>query len=382
MFFKLKKVDWPMVGILLVFMVFSTLLVRSAIAPYETQFRAYDLKTLGFYIVGFIVVFAMALVDYRTLLKYSWYIYGGGCFLLVLVFLFAPEINGARSWFMIPGGLQFQPAELVKIILILTTAYMLGQRNGQQLRFRRDIIPISAVTLLPFILVLIQPDLGNAIIYLVVLVAMLWIGNTKYSHVLIGLTVVIAALIAFVTIFNTYNVQIHDYLEQHKKLHWYQRINTFINPDQASSDDKHQSSYAKIAIGSGGLTGDGYLQGELKNKKFVPYPYSDSIFVVVGEEFGFLGSALLLLIYFLFIYRMILIALHCIDKRGAYMIVGIAAMFLFQIFENVGMMIGLMPITGITLPFISYGGTSLLINMLCIGLVFSIKLHQEKYKVD
>lgn len=371
-----------MVGILLVFMVFSTLLVRSAIAPYETQFRAYDLKTLGFYIVGFIVVFAMALVDYRTLLKYSWYIYGGGCFLLVLVFLFAPEINGARSWFMIPGGLQFQPAELVKIILILTTAYLLGQRNGQQLRFRRDIIPISAVTLLPFVLVLIQPDLGNAIIYLVVLVAMLWIGNTKYSHVLIGLTAVIAALIAFVTIFNTYNVQIHDYLEQHKKLHWYQRINTFINPEQASSDDKHQSSYAKIAIGSGGLLGDGYLQGELKNKKFVPYPYSDSIFVVVGEEFGFLGSALLLLIYFLFIYRMILIALHCIDKRGAYMIVGIAAMFLFQIFENVGMMIGLMPITGITLPFISYGGTSLLINMLCIGLVFSIKLHQEKYKVD
>ncbi|MNI46390.1 Rod shape-determining protein RodA [compost metagenome] len=124
------------------------------------------------------------------------------------------------------------------------------------------------------------------------------------------------------------------------------------------------------------------MNGELKNKKFVPYPYSDSIFVVVGEEFGFLGSSLLLLLYFLFIYRMILIAMRCIDKRGAYIIVGIVAMFLFQIFENVGMMIGLMPITGITLPFISYGGTSLLINMLCIGIVFSIKLHQEKYIVD
>lgn len=381
MFFKLKKVDWLIVGILALFMLFSTLLVRSAIAPYGSEFHGYDLKTVIFYLIGFIVVFSMALIDYRTLLKYSWYFYGAGCVLLVLVYLFAPEINGARSWFKI-GSLQFQPAELVKVILILMTAYLLGQRQGQHLRFRRDIVPITLVTVLPFFLVLIQPDLGNAIIYLVTLVGMLWIGNTRYSHVLIALTAAVAALILFVTLFNAYNTQIQDYLEQHKKLHWYQRINTFINPDQASSDDKHQSSYAKIAIGSGGLLGDGYMKGDLKNKKFVPYPYSDSIFVVVGEEFGFLGASLLLLVYFLLIYRMILIALHCIDKRGAYIIVGIVAMFLFQIFENVGMMIGLMPITGITLPFISYGGTSLLINMLCIGLVFSIMLHQEKYKVE
>ncbi|MCM3700363.1 FtsW/RodA/SpoVE family cell cycle protein [Paenibacillus macerans] len=381
MLFKLKKLDWVMVGILALFMVFSTLLVRSAIAPYESEFQGYDLRTVIFYILGFIVVFGMALVDYRSLLRYSWYGYGAGCLLLILVYLFAPEINGARSWFRI-GSLLFQPAELVKVILILVTAYLLGRRQGQALRFRGDIVPISLITLVPFFLVLIQPDLGNAIIYLVVFVGMMWIGNAKYSHVLIALTAAVAALIVFVTLFNAYNEQIRDYLESHKKVHWYQRINTFINPDQASNDDKHQSNYAKIAIGSGGLLGDGYMKGELKNKKFVPYPYSDSIFVVVGEEFGFLGSSLLLLLYFLFIYRMILIALRCIDKRGAYIIVGIVAMFLFQIFENVGMMIGLMPITGITLPFISYGGTSLLINMLCIGLVFSIKLHQEKYKVE
>lgn len=371
-----------MVAILAGFMIMSTLLVRSAIAPFAPDFKNYDLKTLLFYALGFAVVFGMALVDYRTLLRYSWYIYGTGCLLLVLVFLFTPEINGARSWFKLPGGLLFQPAELVKIILILTTAYLLGKREGRPLRFRRDIIPVTAVTLLPFVLVLIQPDLGNAIIYLIVLCAMLWIGNTKYSHVLIGLTALIAFLIVFVTLFNVYNQQIHDYLGEKGKLHWYQRINTFINPDEASNDEKHQSNYAKIAIGSGGLLGDGYMQGELKNKRFVPYPYSDSIFVVVGEEFGFAGSSLLMLLYFLFIYRMIQIALRCIDKRGAYIIVGIAAMFLFQVFENVGMMIGLMPITGITLPFISYGGTSLLLNMLCIGLVFSIKLHQEKYEVE
>lgn len=381
MFFKIKKLDWLIVGILAAFMLFSTLLVHSAIAPYDSEFVGYDMKTVYFYILGFVVVFGMALVDYRTLLRFSWYYYAAGCVLLVAVYLFAPEINGARSWFRV-GGLQFQPAELVKVILIVMIAYLLGQRQGQHLQFRRDIVPISLVVFLPFLLVLIQPDLGNAIIYLVILVAMLWIGNAKYSHVLIAMTAAVAVLILFVTLFTTYNTQIHDYLEKHQKLHWYQRINTFINPDQASNDDKHQSNYAKIAIGSGGLLGDGYMKGELKNKKFVPYPYSDSIFVVVGEEFGFIGASVLLLIYFLFIYRMILIALHCIDKRGAYIIVGIVAMFLFQIFENVGMMIGLMPITGITLPFISYGGTSLLINMLCIGLVFSIMLHQEKYNVE
>lgn len=371
-----------MVGILVIFMVLSSLLVRSAIAPYEGKFNAYDLKTLVFYVIGFIVVFGMSLVDYRTILKYSWFIYGAGCLMLILVYLFAPVKNGARSWFELPGNLLFQPAELVKVILILTTAYLLGQREQQHLRFGRDIIPISAVTLIPFVLVVIQPDLGNAIIYLIILVAMLWIGNARYSHVVIAFTILLGALILFVTLFNTFNTEIREYLEENNKQHWYQRINTFINPDQASNDERHQSSYAKMAIGSGGLLGDGYMNGELKNKKFIPYPYSDSIFVVVGEEFGFVGSSLLLLLYFMFIYRMILIAMRCIDKRGAYIIIGIVAMFLFQIFENVGMMIGLMPITGITLPFISYGGTSLLINMLCIGLVFSIKLHQEKYKVD
>jgi len=137
-----------------------------------------------------------------------------------------------------------------------------------------------------------------------------------------------------------------------------------------------------IAIGSGGLAGDGYLQGESKNRKFIPYTYSDSIFVVIGEEFGFQGAALLLLLYFLFIYRMILIAYQCYDRRGSFIIIGIATMMVFQIFQNIGMMIGIMPITGITLPFISYGGTSLLLNMLSIGLVFSIKAHQEKNQLD
>jgi rod shape determining protein RodA len=211
---------------------------------------------------------------------------------------------------------------------------------------------------------------------------MLWIGNVRYSYVMMGLAAVVGGLLLFVTLFNSYNAEIESYLNDRKLGHWYERINTYIHPEEASADARRQSEYAMIAIGSGGLAGDGYLQGDSKNRKFIPYTYSDSIFVVIGEEFGFQGAALLLLLYFLFIYRMILIAYQCYDRRGSFIIIGIATMMVFQIFQNIGMMLGVMPITGITLPFISYGGTSLLLNMLSIGLIFSIKAHQEKYQMD
>ena len=246
---------------------------------------------------------------------------------------------------------------------------------------RSDLLLIAALAFVPFILVMIQPDLGNAIIYLVILLGMLWIGNVKYSHVLLGLTIIVGGLLLFIFLFNTYNKQIHDYLYEKEKVHWYERINGFINPATASEKEIYQASKAKIAIGSGGLTGDGYMKGESKNRKFIPYPYSDSIFVVIGEEFGFQGAAVVLMLYFLLIYRMIIIAFQCFDLRGSFIIIGIVSMYVFQVFQNIGMMIGLMPITGITLPFISYGGTSLLLNMLCIGLVFSVKAHQEKYEM-
>lgn len=370
-----------MLLILGVMMIFSTLLVRSATHD-NPLYLHYDIKTLIYYAIGFVVILFMTLFDYRLLLK-TWYVwYAIGLILLLLVFKLAPSINGARSWFELPGGLKFQPAEFMKLFLILAIAKIMGRRQGDPLSMRSDVLIVALTALVPFALVMVQPDLGNAVIYVFITLGMLWIGNVRYSYVMIGLTVVVGGLLLFVTLFNTYNTQIHDYLESHNKVHWYQRINTYIHPEEASADERRQSEYAKIAIGSGGLAGDGYMQGESKKRKFIPYPYSDSIFVVVGEEFGFQGAALLLLLYFLFIYRMIIIAYQSYDLKGSFIIIGIATMMVFQIFENIGMMIGIMPITGITLPFISYGGTSLLLNMACIGLIFSIRAHQEKYEVE
>ncbi|QYR23382.1 rod shape-determining protein RodA [Paenibacillus sp. sptzw28] len=378
---KLKKMDLGMLLILVVFMVISTLLVHSATSG-NSEYANYDVKTVIFYIIGFIVAMVATMIDYRILLKGWIYLYGIGIVLLVVVYLTAPEINGAKSWFVLPGGLQFQPAEMVKIILIITIAFLMGRRQGDPLLIRKDLLVIAVFSFVPFMLVMIQPDLGNAIIYLVIVLGMLWIGNVKYTHVLIGLAIIIAGLVLFVFLFNTYNKQIYTYLHDHNKTHWFERINGFIDPKNASEKEVYQAEKAKIAIGSGGLTGDGYMKGDSKNRRFIPYPYSDSIFVVIGEEFGFQGAAVVLMLYFLLVYRMIIIAFQCYDTRGSFIIIGIVTMYVFQVFQNIGMMIGLMPITGITLPFVSYGGTSLLLNMLCIGLVFSVKAHQEKYELD
>lgn len=378
---KLKKIDIGIIIILALFMVISVLVIRSATYN-DPLYSGYDIKTIYFYAAGFVLIFLLTFLDYRIFLK-GWFVfYGIGIALLTAVYFFGAKINGAVGWFKLPGGFQFQPAEIMKIIIIIAVAYMMGRRDGDPLRFRRDVIPIGLLTFLPFMLVLIQPDLGNGIIYVVILLGMFWIGNVKYTHVLIGLVAVVGSLLLFVFVFNQFNTEIKDYLESKKLVHWYQRINTFVNPETATDDEKHQSNNAKIAIGSGGLSGDGYMNADAIKKKFIPYPYSDSIFVVIGEEFGFQGASILLLLYFLLIYRMILIAFQCYDRRGSYIIIGIVSMFVFQIFENIGMMIDLMPITGITLPFISYGGTSLLLNMLCIGIVMSVKMHQEVYELN
>ncbi|WP_027085329.1 FtsW/RodA/SpoVE family cell cycle protein [Cohnella panacarvi] len=378
---RLKKMDWMMLLILAAFMGISALLIRSATHG-NPQYPNYDLKTLVYYAAGFVVIVLSTMVDYRLILK-TWYVwYALGIILLVAVYLFAPEINGAKGWFVLGRGFQFQPAEMMKIFLIVAIAALLGRRLGDPLRLRSDVMLVAVTVFVPFLLVMIQPDLGNAIIYIFIVLGMLWIGNIRYSYVMLGLGAIIGGLMLFGTLFNAYNTEIKTYMEEHDKGHWYQRINTFIHPDEASEDDSRQSKYAQIAIGSGGLAGDGYMEGDSKNRRFIPYTYSDSIFVVIAEEFGFQGAAVLLLLYFIFIYRMILIAYQCIDLRGSFIIIGIASMMVFQIFENIGMMIGIMPLTGITLPFISYGGTSLLLNMLSIGLIFSIKSHQEKYEMD
>jgi rod shape determining protein RodA len=373
---KLKKIDIPIVVILLIFMVVSTMAVYSA--SYEHPSISVSVsKMLILYAIGFTAFITVSLFDYRVLLKITVYMYLTGIILLVAVYLLVDEINGAKGWFQLPGGLSFQPAELVKLILIMTLAAFLSRRGGNALELKNDLIPAIVIVVVPFTLVLIQPDLGNAIIFIVILLGMLWIANIRYTQVLIGTAVVVGLGFVFLQLYGHYHDPLYAYMESKDVEHWADRIDTFLNPHTVDDDKLFQVKNSIRAIGSGRLTGDGFLQGNSIHSFLIPLAYSDSIFVVIGEEFGFRGAAILLLIYFILIYRMILISIQSVHLSGAYIVVGVVSMYVFQVFENVGMLLGLMPLTGITLPFISYGGTSLLINMLCIGLVMSVKLHQD-----
>lgn len=377
---KLKKTDWSIVILMVLFMGISTIVVHSATAN-DPLFQGTDVRNVINYGIGFVVLFGAMLFDYRLLVKGSWYLYAIGILMLVAVYLFGAEKNSAKSWFILPFGFNFQPAELVKLLTIIAIASFMNRRGGEPLRFWQEVVPIGLMVALPVGLIVIQPDLGNAIIFLVILIVLYWIGNIKYTHVLIGSALIAGFIALFFYLFQIYYDPVVQYLKDNDKGEWVHRINrihTFVDPEAASADAKYQVHNSMRAIGSGGLTGEGFLSGDSIQKGFIPLPYSDSIFVVIGEEFGFIGSSVLLLLYFLLIYRMIYISIQSQNRTGAFIIIGIVSMYVFQVFENIGMMIGIMPLTGITLPFISYGGSSVLINMMAIGIVLSIHVHQEQ----
>jgi rod shape determining protein RodA len=371
MFKNLRHLDIPILLILLVFMVFSTVVIFSA--TNGTRFDGFHMKNLIFYIVGFLVMIGVATFDYRLIVSQSRWIYGIGVLLLVLVMFFGVEINGAKSWFDLKI-FNLQPAELVKLTLIIAIARYLSLREGESLFLFRDVLPLGLIVFIPFALVLLQPDLGNAIIYFVIMIGMFWIGNVKISHTILGASLFVFVIGIFVYLYFNHFELFSIFIQDHQL----NRILTFLDPTREPLGAGYQVIQSMTAIGSGQLFGDGFLLGHSVHKGFIPYPYSDSIFVVIGEEYGFLGSSTLIMLYFLLIYRMVMIALQSQEMSGAYIVVGVISMFVFQIFENIGMLIGLMPLTGITLPFISYGGSSLIINMMSIGLVLSIKIHQNR----
>ena len=241
------------------------------------------------------------------------------------------------------------------MILILFLAHLLVKRQRNTLGFWRDIIPIGCWAFVPFALVMIQNDLGNALGYVVILAAVLWIGNIKLKHAIIGLVIVAVTFFGFVKAYMTYHDEIFTFLEKVGREHWAERIDPWLVPEKATSKATWHTKNAGLAIGSGGIIGKGYLQGTSVQSGRVPYTYSDSIFVVIAEEFGFVGASVLLLLYFILIHRMVLIGMERKDRAGPVIIVGIIGMLLYQVFENIGAFLGLMPLTGITLPFISYG---------------------------
>jgi rod shape determining protein RodA len=365
---KIAKLDRSILYIVASLVAIGTVAIYGATT--DTRLEGLQINYLYLFASFCIPMTLVALVDYKILLgKLSYLLYGVGIGLLVLVKLVGENLNGAVRWLNI-GSFQLQPSELAKICTVLLIAHLLGKREGKQLRFFQDLVPVCLVFLIPFILIMDQPDLGTALVFVGILLSMLWIGNIRALYMILILGTV---MITIGTILWLYYANF-DLLSKIVEPHQLSRIQAFLDPSSDPNKSWHVKN-AMIAIGSGGLTGG---EGTSLRKGYIPYAYSDSIYVVIGEMYGFIGSAVLMLLYLLLVYRMIFVALESRERAGAYIVTGFIAMFIFQVSVNIGMHIGLLPLTGISLPFISYGGSSLLTNMIAIGLVLSVKVHKDE----
>lgn len=370
--FRSLRLDYTILTILFLFWGISTVLIYSATSG--TRFDGMHIQHFYMFGIMFVLTVALSLINCRLLVyPFVYVLYGFGIVLLVLVLLIGKDINGAKSWLDL--GIQFQPAELAKFLLVLTVSRYMAAREGAPLELVRDVIPILLLTALPVVLIAVQPDLGSSIVFLAIVSGLLWIGNIQKKHVLLLVGIVVALVGSLVALYFLNNHLFFKVIQEHQM----ERIEAFLDPE-TDPDKLYHVSNAKAAISVGQLAGYGLNRGPYVQNNLVPYTYSDSIYVVVGEEFGFIGSAVLLLLFFVLIYRMIQIALECRDLFSKYFTVGVATILSFQVFVNIGMHLGLLPLTGLTLPFISYGGSSLLLNMLSVGMVLSIRNHDPAAK--
>lgn len=319
--------------------------------------------------IGAVLMFLICFFDYEqfeNVVKYI-YIFAVAILVLVLIVGVGDENWGARSWIRI-GSVGFQPAEFAKLCFILTFSYHLSKvdENVNNIKVLLGLF-LHFIVLLG--LILLEPDMGSAMVFIFMFACMLFMAKLSYKIILpvIGAGIVSLPLI--------YNFVLADYQRQ--------RIDVFFDPYIDPADGGYNVIQSLIAVGSGQVWGKGYLEGTQNQMDYLPSKSTDFIFSVFSEEFGFIGAAILVILLFLLIYRCFKAAKKADNSFGRYICVGVAAMFLFHVFENVGMCIGIMPITGIPLPFVSYGGTSLVTNMAAIGLVLSVTYHNKpRVKVD
>lgn len=317
--------------------------------------------------IGLAMAYGTTLIDYRLLRAYTPIVWGLGVLGLMAVLTpgVGSTVNGAKAWIALPGGFQIQPAELAKISIILGISMILAERNGVGADpTDRDVMKALAVAALPILLIMLQPDLGTTLIISASIVIMIAVSGAP-SRWVWGL-ILLAMLGGFVAVkagvVSEYQVK---------------RLQSFVDPNADPQQSGYQLRQARITIGSGGVLGRGLFHGPQTNGRFVPEQQTDFIFTVAGEETGFVGSGLLLAFFGLFFWRAFLIAQRTNDLFGRLVCVGVIAWFALQTFENIGMSMGLMPMTGVPLPFISYGGSSMFATLIGFGLLQNVHLRSR-----
>jgi rod shape determining protein RodA len=318
-------------------------------------------------VIGLALAWGTTIIDYRLLRAYTPFIWGFGVLGLILVLIpgVGSEINGAKAWIRLPAGFQIQPAEIAKISIIIGISMLLSERtHNSDEPSTNDILKALAVAALPILLILRQPDMGTVFIISASVVTILAVSGAPTRWV-VGL-ILLAVIGGFVA---TKTGVISDYQVN--------RLQSFVNPNADTQGAGYQLRQARITVGSGGLIGTGLFNGPQTNGRFVPEQQTDFIFTVAGEELGFVGSSVIILLLLTILMRAFGIARRSTDPYGTLVCTGVIAWFTFQIFENIGMTLGLMPMTGVPLPFLSYGGSSMFANLIGIGLLQNVHARQR-----
>ncbi len=367
------RVDKFLLIPMILFAVISIITIYSSQALLPSTMQDLALKQFLWYLVGFILAYGILVIGNTFLLKNAWFLYGIGNLSLIGLFFFGKEINEAKCWYSIPGIGTIQPSEFMKIILIILIAKLIQEFheryvNPTILEEFIFLLKITIIVAIPSILTFLQPDTGVVLIYLLITICMLFISGIRYRWFIILFTF-LGLAVGSILIIYFWN---QDLFIQLFGTSFFLRVDRLLD---WSSGSGFQLQYGMTAIGSGGLFGHGFHHTPI----YFPEPQTDFIFAVFASNFGFIGSILLLALIVFFDIRLIMTAIKTSSNIHKYLIGGIVGMLIYQQFQNIGMTYGIMPITGITLPFISYGGSSLLSYMIMTGIIFNISNEIMRY---
>src|SRR5499427_3046460 len=350
-----RDFDWLLFGFVLAICTLGVLQIHSATE--HTKFAGSHIRQMYWIAAGVGGMFLMSLVNYQVLLERIHWIYIVALASLISVLLFGQKYLGARRWIKMPGGAHFQPSEWVKLILILAVAKYFADLHQRELSWS-DFLKAGAIVGFPMLMVLAQPDLGTALTYLPIAIMGLFLGGVRAKQAIIVL--VLAGLIM-------------PLAWHHLKPYQKDRLISFMEPEADKQGSGYQVIQSKIAVGSGGIWGGTGTQTHLS---YLPVPQTDFIFAAFAEEHGFVGALGVLLLYFIVLMRLTQNAQTAPDRAGTFVVMGVVAVLSFHVLVNVGMVVGFMPVTGIPLPLMSYGGSSVLFMFLALGMVMNVRMRR------
>jgi rod shape determining protein RodA len=351
-----RDFDWVLLGFVLGICALGVIQIYSATE--HTKFQGAGLRQVYWIVAGVGAMFLVSLLNYHTLLEKVHWMYIVAVASLISVLLFGQRYLGAKRWIKLPGGAHFQPSEWVKLILILAVAKYFSDLHERELSWS-DFLKAGAIVAVPMLIVLKQPDLGTGLTYLPIALMGLFLGGLRPKQALVVL--LLGALCA-------------PLAWHHMKDYQKQRLVSFREPDADPKGSGYQVTQSLIAVGSGGIWGS--AQGSQTHLAFLPVPQTDFIFAAFAEEHGFVGALGVLLLYFIVLMRLTQNAQTAPDRAGTFVVMGVVAVLSFHILVNVGMVVGFMPVTGIPLPLMSYGGSSVLFMFLALGMVMNVRMRR------